>query len=404
MGPGDDGCSGHRIEVVYQPQNLRVSSDTDFADHVAGEILVAVKKDADISAIVLERAQSEVPQMPSIEPIESLSSFLERHGVKKDPDLQLEVFRVRAPPGQEYYAVDLLSRATAGQAYVSLNAIYRNGAHARGSPSAHTGDLGLDMEWVRAVVDPGDALRGASPGEGETITVVDTGAHLGGGLEEYLSPHDPNPVDLTGNGPGDDDPDRHGTVVASIIASIASGAKLRIVRIASSEHPADEFRALAAMAFNNESRLINFSQVLPVQPIVGRVAPMQRHMAFNEQVAQLTRQGKIFVAAAGNRGPAPLAYPASAPGAVAVGSLASDDQLASDSRYGITDLNGDPHPLFFVAPGGGPSPQEPLLLVDRPTQARLLGLNPSTGREERPRYVACRSGVHCDRRVGRVSL
>ncbi|WP_329121637.1 type VII secretion-associated serine protease mycosin [Streptomyces sp. NBC_01465] len=182
-------------------------------------------------------------------------------------------------------------------------------------------------------------------GKGITVAVIDTGV-------------DASHPDLRGNVlkghdfvDGDDDPspagDEHGTSMAGIIAGHGHGANgadgvkglapdAKILSIRDTGEGDEPFAKSIRYAVDHGASIINISQITSPSSQAGE-----------EAVAYAFKKNVVVVAGTGNDGTGgdrPL-YPASYPGAVAVGAVKSSGEIWAKSNYGPKTL--------LTAPGVG---------------------------------------------------
>jgi serine protease len=216
--------------------------------------------------------------------------------------------------------------------------------------------------------------KGRPGGKGVTVAVLDTGVayedrdkfRKSPDLSRYrfatgrdFCPHSgPNGDPCAGEDAHPDDPNGHGTHVASTIAEatyngigetgLAYGARIMPVKVLDRNGFGDE-RSIAQglrYAVDHGAQVINlsfeFDSSIDAPAKVPLVVSALRHAKLHDV---------LVVAAAGNAARTRLAYPAALPGVLAVGAVTEHGCLAdySDSGPGI-DL---------VAPGGGNDAQRP---------------------------------------------
>ncbi len=260
----------------------------------------------------------------------------------------------------------------------------------------------IDYEHPSLVGVPELHKRGIR-GAGVTVAVIDTG--LWWEADTVLSKTPAFRVDTTGESVVDD-PNGHGTHVASIIGSnklatnmisegIAPGAEIGVVRSFRYDGSSTYIDTIAALDFVVKNRKKLNIRVLNL----SFSAPPQSYYwddPLNQAVMAAWQAGIVVVAAAGNDGPNPMTIgvPGNVPYVITVGAMsdnytptdASDDVLASFSSSGPT------HAGFVkpevVAPGGhiaGSMPfdawipsQHPDSMLDSERQFKMSGTSQAT--------------------------
>jgi serine protease len=198
--------------------------------------------------------------------------------------------------------------------------------------------------------------HGAPGGRGVTVAVLDTGvAYRTAG--RYRRSPDFAPwtfvpgYDFVSRDPYPDDPNGHGTLVAGIVAErtnnligltgIAYGAKVMPVRVLDNQGLGDAAAIAAGIRYaaTHGARVINLSLEFDSSVPATEIPSVLRAISF----ARARRA--VIVGAAGNEALRTIAYPARAPGVIAVGSTTEHGCQANYSNYGPG--------LDIVAPGGG---------------------------------------------------
>lgn len=217
-----------------------------------------------------------------------------------------------------------------------------------------TGPYGVDAPaaWGNLVA------AGAPGGAGVTVAVLDTGiAYPGPGSESSAVPDlDPARLvpgwDFVGDDADPYDYNGHGTHVAGTIAQqtgngtgltgLAYGVRLMPVRVLDNRGfgEPDVIARGVRYAVDHGAQVINLSLNFAADPDPQSVSDLAAALA------EAHDRGTLVVVGAGNRGQDPVAYPASAPGVLAVGATTESGCLASYSDHG--------EGLDLVAPGGGP--------------------------------------------------
>ena len=158
--------------------------------------------------------------------------------------------------------------------------------------------------------------------------------------------------DFVDDDPHPQDPTGHGTHVAATIAEatdngigvagLAYGARIMPVRVLDGYQRGSAFRVARGIrwAADHGADVINVSIDFAYDSIPALVQPLRA------AVAHARDEGAVVVAAAGNEAAPGVAWPARAPGAIAVGATTEHGCAADYSNYGKG--------LDLVAPGGGP--------------------------------------------------
>jgi type VII secretion-associated serine protease mycosin len=202
------------------------------------------------------------------------------------------------------------------------------------------GSLRVTTEpWAQQALDFSSAWP-LTQGQGVTVAVVDSGVDYSPQLAGKVTA-----FDLTGTGPRDCSSAGHGTSMAGIIAATdmqARGVPFEGVapeaRILSVKYTNTDQGNFAVLAQGIRDAALQRALVINVSTTVNRNTP-----ELQSAVAFALRRGAVIVAAGGNdstqTGAGPF-YPASYPGVLSVGAVASDGSLApfSDlrSRVAVT--------------------------------------------------------------------
>jgi serine protease len=221
------------------------------------------------------------------------------------------------------------------------------------SPSLVPGGVDAEGAWRNLIASD------RAGGRGITVAVIDTGvAYRQDGRRFRRDPDLPPvrrfvaPRDFVGGDRLPLDEDGHGTHVASIVAQatnnhkgltgLAYGVKVMPVRVLNSEEKGtgEEVARGIRYAAKHGADVINLS--LEFQPTVRKCRQIA---GVCRAVKEAAAEGIVVVAAAGNRARARVAFPAAAPGVIAVGATTWRGCLARYSDYGAG--------LDLVAPGGG---------------------------------------------------
>ena len=207
--------------------------------------------------------------------------------------------------------------------------------------------VGAPEAWghLRAAGRPG--------GSGVVVAVLDTGVAYRDVEGRRRSPDFRASTFVRGYDLVDDDPyPQDGTHVASTIAEatdngigvagLAYGARIMPVRVLDRYQQGSAERVAQGIrwAADHGADVINVSIDFAYDTPVALVEPLI------DAVAHATARGALVVAAAGNEASPGVAWPARAPGALAVGATTEHGCSADYSSYG--------RGLDLVAPGGGP--------------------------------------------------
>lgn len=195
---------------------------------------------------------------------------------------------------------------------------------------------------------------------GTVIAIVDTGTDMD---HLDLKPNILTPgIDLVGadfaNSVEDNDPDvksdsaGHGVMVSGIasavsnngigIASLASDAKLMIVKASSDNRARTIYRGYEGIKFaaDNGAHIINCSWGGPAGGFFGQ-----------DIINYALSKGCLVIAAAGNSGSSQIDYPAAFQGVIAVSSVDINDKKSSFSNYGNSVTISAPGEVFTTANG-----------------------------------------------------
>jgi serine protease len=235
------------------------------------------------------------------------------------------------------------------------------------------------------------AAAGDPGAHGITVAVLDTGiAYRDKGRRFRRDPDLPqtkrfvDPADFVGHDRVPLDQDGHGTHVAGTIAQrtnnhrgltgLAYGVRLMPVRVLDRREKGsgtDVARGIR-YATKHGADVVNLS--LEFKPQVTRCTQV---VSVCKAIDQAVNKGVVVVAAAGNHSRAHVAYPAAAPGAIAVGATTYRGCLAEYSDHGDG--------LDLVAPGGGLDASGTLNPACRTSAAgpgiRQFSLEPAAGGE-----------------------
>ncbi len=221
------------------------------------------------------------------------------------------------------------------------------------SPRLVPGGISVPPSWQRLIRD------GHPGGRDVTVAVVDSGvAYRKKGRRYRRDPDLPSarrfvhPEDLIDGDKVPLDRDGHGTHVTSTIVQstdngigltgIAYGARIMPIRVLDRKDTGTGSDVAKAITYatRHGADIINLS--LEFEPIVRECQQIQ---IVCDAIAEATARGTTVIASAGNHDEARVAYPAAAPGAIAVGATTYRGCAASYSDYGSE--------LDLVAPGGG---------------------------------------------------
>ena len=193
--------------------------------------------------------------------------------------------------------------------------------------------------WADALVHVDAAHALGYTGQGVTVAVVDTGiddhlAALAGtvvGEHCIVPPHGCPGGTAESDGPGSAQDDQgHGTEVAGVLADVAPGAKLVVVKVADRNGRSSSAQIQAGLDWvrihHPEARIVNVSLAGDV-PLSGDCSKLTPSLAsYAASVDALRAQGTLVFAASGNNGaangiPAPGCFPET----VAVGAVYARD-------------------------------------------------------------------------------
>ncbi|MCW2967726.1 MAG: family serine peptidase [Solirubrobacteraceae bacterium] len=200
------------------------------------------------------------------------------------------------------------------------------------------------------------AAAGHSGGRGTIIAVLDTGvAYANRGKfrrsPDFRASTFVRGYDFVDHDPYPDDPQGHGTHVASTIAEatnngvgltgLAWGARLMPVRVLDSQGEGDAGTIAKGVryAVEHHAQVINLSLEFSSDVTAGDIPALIKAIQFAH------RKGVVVVAASGNEADATIAYPARATYVISVGATTEHGCLADFSNLG--------RGLDLVAPGGG---------------------------------------------------
>jgi serine protease len=265
------------------------------------------------------------------------------HQIRDGDSVRETIAELREKPGVEYAVPNHLARAS--QTFTPNDPAFR-----RQWNLFEPGGIGMPEAWSLA------AAAGAPGGEGVVVAVLDSGVAFERYKRYLRAPdlrkrtfvrgydfidRDAHPNDVYG----------HGTHVAGTIAQatnngegtagVAYGAKIMPLRVLDSQGLGDAFAIARAIRYaaRRGADVINLS--LDFLPRVQ--APQIPDVLSAIRYAQ--RSGVVLTAAAGNAYGQPVAYPARAPGVIAVGATTRTGCEAEYSSAGVD--------LDIVAPGGG---------------------------------------------------
>ena len=190
-------------------------------------------------------------------------------------------------------------------------------------------------------------------GEGVRVALVDTGSRLDAPDDFYdvLNPNNSHPGAAA-------DSNGHGTVMASLIRSVAPRANLSVVRI-SNDRSVSLMNAMAGVSvavLDCHAEVVNLSLGFPGFGVFCEwcgTSVTARSIAFEtllRSLASFRGATPVFVASAGNEAPkqSDFEYPASYDFSLAVGSVNSNGRRSRFSQYRLTGG----HKRYLLAPGG----------------------------------------------------
>src|SRR4051794_7517581 len=200
------------------------------------------------------------------------------------------------------------------------------------------------------------AAAGHPGGRGVTVAVLDTGvAYANHGRRRRSPDLDPHSFvrgyDFVGRDTHPDDPEGHGTHVASTIAEstnnaygltgLAYGARIMPVRVLDSRGEGDSSTIAAGVRFaaKHGAKVINLSLEFSSDVTASQIPALIKAIHYAHA------KGAVVVAASGNEAYSAVAYPARATFVLSVGATTEHGCLADYSNQG--------RGLDLVAPGGG---------------------------------------------------
>jgi serine protease len=221
-----------------------------------------------------------------------------------------------------------------------------------------TGPFGVGAETAWANV----ATAGSPGGHGVVIAVLDTGVAYADRGKYRRSPDFKASTfvqgyDFVDHDPHADDPEGHGTHVASTIAEwtnnglgltgLAWGARIMPVRVldARGEGDASTIAKGVRFAVDHHAQVVNMSLEFPTDVGASEIHPLISAIDYAH------RKGVVVVSASGNEAETAVAYPARADYVISVGATTEDGCLADYSNQG--------RGLDLVAPGGGGDAEVP---------------------------------------------
>jgi serine protease len=316
--------------------SLAVPASAAAEAYVPGEVLVRYEEGTSAAAA------DGVERLTGTETEATLSGGTERVAIEDGGSVRGTIAELRRDPAVAYAVPNWRARAAAFIPNDPRRRLQWN----------FFGKFGINMPdaWELA------AFRGAPGGRGAVVAVLDSGVAY-----EHFGPFRRAPdlrastfvrgfdyIDADGH-PNDEH--GHGTHVAGTIAQatnnrlgttgIAYGAKIMPLRVLDSQGLGDSFAIARAIRYaaRRGADVINLS--LDFLPRVQ--APQIPDVLSSIRYAR--RRGVVLTAAAGNAYGQPVAYPARAPGVMAVGATTRSGCEADYSSAGVD--------LDIVAPGGG---------------------------------------------------
>jgi major intracellular serine protease len=194
------------------------------------------------------------------------------------------------------------------------------------------------------------------PVSGVRIGILDTGLDkpfpAGANVTTEINAMD---YDDKANSANVEDGTGHGTLVTTLISSIARNADYRIVKAFNDNGCSTDWHLMVGLSLLADCDVVNISieSALAGEDFRCKAIGHAATSAVFEAVIQrgIADSNAIYVAAAGNGGRQDLSYPARFGQVVAVESINSAGRLSHFSNH-IDSSAGQSHPLVFVAPGG----------------------------------------------------
>lgn len=253
-----------------------------------------------------------------------------------DPVGPLSAVAVEVPAGDAAAAMAALRTDPAVRYVVRDRRVHK--AAVTANDPLRAGQWALDRAGV-----PG-AWQYATGAAGLTVAVIDTGVTATPDLAGAMLPG----IDLVNgdSNPADDDPQRHGTQVASVVAArgnnnvatagVCWSCKILPVKVLAANGSGSLADAAEAITYaaDNGADVINLSLGGPLDPTDPSDIPLVN--LFASAVAYAQDHGALVVAAAGNAGTQVRNYPAAISTVLSVGASDQSDNRYDFSSYGAS--------------------------------------------------------------------
>ncbi len=328
-----------RVQSLHAPSQLHGLGSFE-GEFVPGELIVVPKPGLSVQSL---RAQ----------------------GVELQAQLDLDVIKVKVPPGEEKARAEALLRA--GAQYVQPNYVYRslrmpNDTNYPNQKPYLNGLLRLETAWDFSTG------KGCPP----LIAVLDTGIllhedfqaskYLPAGVKLDVADDDLDPTD--DSAPSDRG---HGLEVASVLGADTNNFRgIAGTTWGGYVVPIKVFYRGGGATYETLFKGVRLARQLGVQVINISLGGDAYDGALDEELTRARGEGRTIVAAAGNYAPpyppgysngGPVMFPASSPSVIAVGAVDLLKQRAQFSAYGPE--------LDLVAPGWGLGWPDPLTTTFR---------------------------------------
>ena len=341
-------------------------------DTIAGELLMCFHQTDPAGASL--REMITMNQVPHVHLIEDLGGRLARAGLSMRRGIDFLFYRLEVPVGQEdfkvnylqfFYKIAIFQAMQQGQMNFTTHndVLFRSDYHFQVVPhsilslATLAAPAGVAFTFAPTHDDYKKKLglsTAGAIGDGRKVLIVDSGVDSTsayGVVDQKNFVNPTNPDDAT-------DDNGHGTVVASIIHDLCSGAELVIYKVADQKGRASEWDTLAALAAQSGADVVNISLAFGLPSwntaTCGRESQSSRSAVFEAMINQLgdAPDGPLIVAAAGNESRTELSFPARYKGVVAIESVDLSGTLSDFSNHATTDNEGNAHSSVFVLPGG----------------------------------------------------
>jgi subtilisin len=202
------------------------------------------------------------------------------------------------------------------------------------------------LSWHHQALKIADLWRQNVTGAGVTVALLDTGLSRPLGLDRTSFQY----FDATGNAIPPSDSTGHGTCCASVIASYRGGAlgvapdvKVSSFRVVDTGNDAEEVETAFRHILNDRPDI----DVLSCSFVIDQARP-----SLKDAVAALVADGRVVVAAAGDRNDAATDFPEQTLGAITVAAVNQQLQPLAGAKVGSwLDLSAPGKDIPAVAPG-----------------------------------------------------